>query len=87
VAKTLARAQPEINEDKFNISLSRAEALVLFDLLSRYSESDRIEIEDQSEQRVLWDICCLLESGLSEPLQPEYKSLLLEAREQVRDKS
>ena len=74
-----------MSDDKFSISLSRSEALVLFDLLSRYSETDRIEIEDQAEQRVLWDVYCLLESGLSEPLHPEYKALLKEAREQVRD--
>ena len=54
-----------MSDDKFSISLSRSEALVLFDLRSRYSETDRIEIEDQAEQRVLWDVCCLLESGLS----------------------
>ena len=76
-----------MNDDRLNISLTRSEALVLFDLLARYSESDRPDIEDQAEQRVLWDICCSLESGLTEPVHPDYRSLLQKARKRVRDKN
>ncbi len=76
-----------MSDDKFCISLSRSEALVLFDLLTRYSETGRIEIRDQAEQRVLWDVCCLLESGLNEPLHPDYEARLQQAREKVRDET
>ena len=76
-----------MSEDDISISLNRSEALVLFDLLSRYSKSDRLEIEDQAEQRVLWDICSSLESSLNEPLHPEYTSFLQSARDLVRDKA
>ncbi len=76
-----------MSDDDLSINLNRSEALVLFELLTRYSDSDRLEIEDQAEQRVLWDICCSLESSLSEPLHPEYKSFLEDARDLVRDKT
>ena len=74
-----------MSDDQFHIRLSLAEALVLFDFLSRYSNSDRLEIADQAEQRVLRDICCALESGLSEPLLPDYAKHLQKARDKVRD--
>lgn len=69
------------------LELSRAEALVLFEFVSRHSDSRRLEILDQAEQRVLWDICCTLEKTLVEPFMPNYKEVLEMARAQVRDKS
>jgi hypothetical protein len=73
-----------MGNDQFSMQLSRAEALVPFDFLSRYSDSDRLEIVDQAEQRVLWNMCCALESGLTEILHPDYKTLLQSARDAVR---
>ncbi len=54
-------------EEKVTIELSSAEALVLFEFLSRFSDENKLEIEDQAEARVLWDMCCLLEKQLVEP--------------------
>lgn len=65
--------------------LAREQALVLFDFLSRYSDSDELSIQDQSEQRVLWDIQARLESVLTEHLDPQYTTILRRARETVRD--
>ncbi len=75
-----------MNDEQFNIQLSRDEAIVLFDFLSRYSDSDQFLIEDQAEERVLWNMCCTLESGLSEPFLPDFKTRLDAARDNVRDK-
>ena len=67
------------------IEISKAEALVLFEFLSRFSDEDKLLIEDQAEARVLWDLCCVLEKQLAEPFRSDYSQLLQQARDQVRD--
>ena len=74
-------------EGSVTLSLSRSQALVLFDFLSRFSEDQRLEIRDQAEQRVLWDMQADLESSLSELLAQDYTQHLEAARDEVRDKS
>ena len=76
----------EETEEKVTIELSSAEALVFFEFLSRFSNDDQLEIEDQAEARVLWNICCLLEKQLVEPFMQDYDQLLKRARDDVRDK-
>jgi hypothetical protein len=74
-----------VSEEKTSIELTPAEALVLFDFLTRFSDKGMLEIEDQAEARVLWDMCCLLERQLVEPYLPNYDELLEKARDEVRD--
>src|ERR1700752_2292884 len=62
------------------INLSRAEALVIFDLLARLDDTDSIKCEDPAERRVLWKIEGQLEKILTEPLAPNYQELLARAR-------
>lgn len=50
VADELIKIEPNSNE-----------ALVLFEFLSRYSDTQQLVIEDQAEQRVLWEY--VLRSG------------------------
>jgi hypothetical protein len=76
--------EPEIPGVQMN--LSRDEAIVLFEFLSRYTDTARLSIEDQAEQRVLWDLCCILESQLHEPISPHYEQVLERSREVVRDR-
>ena len=50
-------------EDEVAIVLSRDEALVLFDWLNRTDAQHndlRDIVEDQAEQRALWNLTCLL---------------------------
>jgi len=68
-----------------SVELSRSEALVLFEFLSRFSNEDELRIRDQAEEKVLWDICALLESSLTEPFVENYRELLEKARAKVRD--
>jgi hypothetical protein len=68
-----------------DVRLTPDEALVLFGFLSRYSDSDQLRVEDQAEQRVLWNLCCLLEKQLVEPFKPNYMGLLKSARSRVRN--
>jgi hypothetical protein len=69
------------------LELSADEALVFFEFLSRFSESDQLTIEDQSEEQILWKLCGGLEKRLSEPLTPQYSELLAKARRRIRGDS
>jgi len=72
--------------DKVNIELTKEEAIVLFEFLSRFNENDNLSrLEDQSEQRVLWNVECILEKQLSEPFRADYQKIVKKAREVVRD--
>jgi hypothetical protein len=64
--------------------LSADEALVLFELVSRFSDSDQLTIADQAEAATLWKLCGQLEKLLVEPFSPQYAELLSKARERVR---
>lgn len=67
------------------LSLSRDEALVLFEFLSRFSDDNNLRIDHLAEARVLWDLCCMLEATLDEPLREDYLERLHRAREVVCD--
>lgn len=67
------------------LELTADEALVLFEFLSRYSESDQLSIVDQAEQRALWNLQCLFERQLVEPFRSDHEEQLAAARERLRD--
>ena len=73
------------DEDLVRIELTGDEALVLFEFLERFSESGKLVLEDQAEQRVLWDLTCILEQKLVQPFALNYEELLSQARDRVRD--
>jgi len=73
-----------MGQDSVQLSLSKDEALVLFEWLNRFNKSDT-SFEDQAEQRVLWNLEAQLESSLVEPLEPDYLEKLESARARVRD--
>ena len=75
-----------MNNPKLSIELSRNEALVFFEFLTRFNKKDLPEIfEDQAEQRVLWDIEAILQKVLVEPFNPDYHEIIKKARETIRD--
>jgi hypothetical protein len=77
-----------MERDEVVITLTRDEALVLFECLSRTDSrtNDLGDLaEDQAEQRALWNLTCLLERVLAEPLSPNYTELLGAARSRLRD--
>jgi hypothetical protein len=69
----------------YRLTLSKAEAIVLFEFLSRVGDADVVAIEDEAERRALWDLCCDLERQIDELLLPGYPEILRSARETVRD--
>jgi hypothetical protein len=72
-------------DERISIELTQDEALVLFELLSRFSGDKPLMIEDQAEQRVLWDMTASLEKELVQPFQDNYAASLEKARAAVRD--
>lgn len=71
--------------NKINIELTRSEALVLFEYLRRCDDDGKYSFVDQAEQRVTWDLECMLEKQLSEIFDPNYRELLRSAWEAIRD--
>ncbi len=76
-----------VAEDKVTLILTKDEAIVLFEFLSRFSDTDELSIEDQAEARVLWNMCCGFEKTLAEPFDPEWNKILHAARAAVRDEA
>ena len=74
-----------LSQEGVTLRLSKDEALVLFELVSRFSEKKKLSIEDPAEEKVLWDICCSLEATLTQPLSADYAEALAKARRLVRD--
>jgi hypothetical protein len=69
------------------LELSGDEAVVLLDYLARTNKKPRRDVEDQAEQRVLWDLEASLERSVSEVLDPNYAQMVAGARDRVRDES
>ena len=75
---------------KYSIEISDSETLVFFEFLHRilndkYEELAGSLFEDISEEEVLRIIKSQLDREMTEPLSPDYKELLLKAREDVRN--
>ena len=59
------------------------EALVIFELLSRYSEDDTLEVTHKAEEIALWNALAALEKILAEPISADYKTILANARDRL----
>lgn len=68
-----------------NITFTEDEAWVLFELIRRLSNSDRLNIEDQAEERALWNLCCIFEKTLHQESAIEYKKFISQCRDRLRD--
>ena len=76
-----------VNVDKsLNLTISKDEALVLFDFLARFNETEQSDVfEDQAEQKTLWVLEGQLEKQLVEPFKLDYKDIIKDARNKIRD--
>lgn len=70
---------------RVDLALSNDEALVFFEFLRRFLDTDRLIIEDQAEQQTLLRLQGMLESRLVEVLMPNYHELVQQARDRLRD--
>ncbi len=69
-----------MSEETVAVHLSKDEALVLFDLLSRFGAEERFEVKDGAEERALWNLLALLERELVEPFTTDYAETLERAK-------
>lgn len=69
------------------VSLTSDEALVLFELLHRWEDSDAIETAlIPGEQTALWILSARLESVLVEPFEGNYRELVDQARRRLAER-
>jgi len=71
---------------QIEIKVSKDEAIILFEVLTRFSEENNLQIEDEVETKVLWSLQAELEKVLVEPFQENYIEKLNNARNNVRNK-
>ena len=69
------------------LELTGDQALVLFEWLARLDERDAFPHEHVAEKHVLWQLCSQLERTLVEPLLPNYKELVAQARSRIEKES
>ncbi len=74
-----------MGENHIEIVISRAEALVLFELLAKFDQTNTLRISDTSEAKVLLKLLGSLEKKLVEPFYPNYLDVLDAARASLRD--
>ena len=80
------------HEDGATVELTPDEAIVLFDLLSRWSGKNETGetpspacFESTAEGAVLNALLCLLEAQLVAPFKRDYNRFLMEARQRLAD--
>lgn len=71
--------------DEVTLKITKDEALVLFDFLSRFSNEDKLSIQDQAEERALWNLTCVFEKQLAEPFDENWLQIIEAARNRLRD--
>ena len=74
-----------MSNEEVIVKLTKDEAIVLFEFLSRFSDKDTLDIEHQAEERALWNLTYLFEKELAEPFCKDYGNLLEAARDRLKD--
>jgi hypothetical protein len=69
--------------DSLTITIGRAEALVLFDLLTHFRGDSHLLIRNDAERVTLGVVEGCLEKVLAEPFLEEYEQILEKTREKV----
>ena len=70
-------------DDSLSITIGKAEAVVLFDLLADFRDQPHLSIRNGAERVVLWMLEACLEKELAEPFRTDYASILDESRRAV----
>ena len=56
----------------------------MVEFLLRFRDRGKLSIEDEAEEQILWDLCAMIETGVPELLDKNYKDLVVKAREIVK---
>jgi hypothetical protein len=74
-------------DEKVYIQLSKSEAIVIFELLSRAdSAAGDCVSPDAAEWRAMDSLCCGLESVLVEPFKSDYLQVVRRAKQELLNK-
>lgn len=76
---TTKQIKKESND--YIIKFNNNEVLVFFEWLDKFVENN--EIIDEAEQKILYDLECLLESTLEESFMENYKDLIHIAKKSI----
>lgn len=71
------------NNESITLKLTSAQALVLFEWLTKQDELGAFQFAHESEERVMWNLQGQLEKQLTEPFAEDYAAKLAAARETV----
>jgi hypothetical protein len=72
-----------MSNDSVDLTLTKPEALVLFELLADFHEQNELTIRNQAERIALWNLSSRLEKTLVEVFSPDYDQLVVQARDLV----
>lgn len=67
-------------DDSLSITIGKADALVLFDLLADFRDQPHLSIRNSAERVVLWMLEACLEKALPESFRADYNSILEDSR-------
>ena len=73
--------------EEVTLTLTKDEAWVLFDFVRRFSDSEKLIIEDQAEERALWNLCSVFERTMNQEEDIEYKKYIKRCRDRLRDEA
>ena len=79
-------SKTSMENGKIDITLTRDEAIVLFEFLSRFSDNNELSIKHPAEVTVLWRLTGLFEKILSEPFRSDYLQLVAAARAALQER-
>lgn len=68
------------------MEFSKEESIVFFSWLNYFNENSENMFQDQSEQRILWDLESSLEKIILDVFSDDYNDKLKKYRELIRDK-
>ncbi|MBN8779446.1 hypothetical protein [Thiobacillus sp.] len=66
--------------DSISLALSSDEALVFFETLARFRDTNSLSVTDQAEEQTLFNLLCLLEQQLVGPFSKDYAGLWAQAK-------
>ena len=69
-----------ISEERTTLTIGRAEALVLFEMLVDFYSQPALVIDSPAERLALVRLQGALEKALVEPLMPDYREVIAKAR-------
>ncbi len=69
--------------EKYNITLTEDEAIVLFEFFARYGDTGELQIKHPAEYIALMHLSGQIDKTTAAMFKPDYENLLAEARKRI----